>query len=101
MPSKHTQQIILSEQERSDLELLVRQRKSAQSIVLRAKIILAGAEGKSLLGTTKELKCNRETVTRWRKHWVERSDELPVLEKLKEAPRPGAKPKFTEESLKA
>ncbi len=32
---------------------------------------------KSLLGTTKELKCHRETVTRWRKRWVERSDELP------------------------
>ncbi len=80
MPSKHTQQIILSEQERSDLAFIIRQRKSAQSIVLRAKIILAGAEGKSLLGTTKEHRCNRETVTHWRKHWVKRSDELPVLE---------------------
>ena len=99
MPSKHTQQITLSEQQRNDLELIIRQRKSAQSMVLRAKIILAGAEGKSLLGTTKELGCNRETVTRWRKHWVERSDELSVLEKLKEAPRPGAKPKFTEEQI--
>ena len=99
MRSKHAQQIVLSEQQRDDLELIVRKRKSSQSMVLRARIILAGAEGKSILGTTKELKCNRETVTRWRKHWVERSDELAVLERLKEAPRPGAKPKFAEEQI--
>ncbi|WP_163370521.1 helix-turn-helix domain-containing protein [Endozoicomonas acroporae] len=99
MPSKHTQQIVLSEQQRSALDLIVRQRKSSQAMVLRAKIILLGAQGKSLQGTAKELSCNRETVTRWRKHWVERSDEMPVLEKLKEAPRPGAKPKFTEEQI--
>ena len=92
MQAKHTQQIVLSEQQRNDLELIVRKRKSSQSMVLRAQIILAGAEGKSLLGTSKELKCTRETVTRWRKHWVERSDELTVLERLEEAPRPGAPP---------
>jgi len=28
-----------------------------------------------------------------------RDDELPILEKLKEAPRPGAAPKFTEEQI--
>ncbi|WP_034876355.1 helix-turn-helix domain-containing protein, partial [Endozoicomonas montiporae] len=72
MQSKHTQKIVLSDQQRKDLELIVRRRKSSQSLVLRAKIILAGAEGKSLLGTAKKLKCTRETVTRWRKHWVER-----------------------------
>lgn len=99
MQSKHTQQIVLSEQQRDELKLIIRKRKSSQSMVLRARIIIAGADGKSLLGTTKELKCNRETVTRWRKHWVERSDELTVLERLKEAPRPGAKPKFTEEQI--
>lgn len=99
MQSKHIQQIVLSEQQRDELELIIRKRKSSQSMVLRARIIMAGADGKSLLGTAKELKCNRETVTRWRKHWVERSDELTVLERLKEAPRPGAKPKFTEEQI--
>lgn len=99
MQSKHTQQISLSEQQRGELKLIVRQRKSPQSLVLRAQIILAGAEGKSLLQTAKDLKCNRETVTRWRKHWAVRDDELPILEKLKEAPRPGAAPKFTEEQI--
>ena len=99
MPSQHTQKIHLSDQQREDLELIIRKRKSAQSLVLRAQIILAGVEGKSLTGTSRELKCTRETVTRWRKHWVERSDELPTLERLKEAPRPGAPPKFTAEQV--
>ena len=61
------------------------------------KIIFAGAEGKGLQKTSQDLVCNRETVTRWRKHWVERSDDLSVLERLKEAPRPGAIPKFDAE----
>ena len=89
MPSKHTQKITLSDQQRKELEMIVCRRKSAQSMVLRAKIILAGAEGKSLLKTSQELRCNRETVTRWRKHWVERGDDLSIQERLKEAPRPG------------
>ena len=86
MKSKHTPTILLSEQQRNGLELIVSRRKSAQSMVLRAKIILAGAEGKSLQKTSQDLECNRETVTRWGKHWVERSDDLSVLERLKEAP---------------
>ena len=99
MQSKHTQKIVLSDQQRKDLELMVRRRKSSQSLVLRAKIILAGAEGKSLLGTAKELKCTRETVTRWRRHWVERPDDQPTQEKLKEASRPGTPAKFTAEQI--
>ncbi|AMO54579.1 helix-turn-helix domain-containing protein [Endozoicomonas montiporae] len=99
MQSKHTQKIVLSDQQRKDLELIVRRRKSSQSLVLRAKIILAGAEGKSLLGTAKKLKCTRETVTRWRKHWVERPGDQSTLEKLKEAQRPGTPPKFTAEQI--
>ncbi len=99
MLSKHTQKIRLSDQQRDDLELIIRKRKSAQSLVLRAQIILTGAEGKSLSGASRELQCTRETVTRWRKHWVERSDELSTQDRLKEAPRPGAPPKFTAEQI--
>ena len=61
MKSKHTQKILLSDQQRKDLELIVCRRKSAQSMVLRAKIILVGAEGKSLQKTWQDLECNRET----------------------------------------
>lgn len=72
MSSLHTQKIELSKEQQIALELIIRKRKSSQSILLRAKIILSGAEGK----TSKELKCILETVTRWRKHWIERNNEL-------------------------
>ncbi len=68
-------------------------------MVLKVRIILAGANGNSFPGAAKELKCNRETVTRWLKHWVERSDKLTAFERLKESPRPREKPKFTEEQI--
>ena len=68
-------------------------------MVLRAKIILSGAIGKSVLKTSKDLKCNRETLTRWHKHWVKRSNEFTVLEKQKEDPRPEPAPKFTAEQI--
>ena len=99
MQSKHSQKIVLTEKQRNELELIVRRRNSSQLLVLRAKIILAASEGKSLRGTAKTLKCNRETVTLWRRHWVARPDELTILERLKEAPRPGAPPKFTAEQI--
>ena len=99
MSSLHSQKIELSKQEQTELELIINKRKSPQSIVFRAKIILSGAQGKSILKTSKELKCTRETVTRWRKHWAERTHVLSVLEKLKEASRPGATPKFTPEQI--
>ena len=99
MSSKHTQKIELSEQQRNTLERLIRSRSTPQSLVLRAKIILAGADGNSILGTAKALKCNRETVTLWRKRWVASADTVEVLARFKEAPKPGHPPKFTAEQV--
>ncbi len=39
--------VVLSEQERAALELLVRRRSTAQALALRARIVLACAEGLS------------------------------------------------------
>ncbi|MEW6475192.1 MAG: hypothetical protein AB1679_23295 [Actinomycetota bacterium] len=38
-------ELLLSEEERSALERLVRRRKSAQAMAMRARIVLACAEG--------------------------------------------------------
>ena len=53
MSSLHTQKIELSKQEQTELEFFINKRKSPQSIVFRAKIILSGAQGKSILKTSK------------------------------------------------
>lgn len=99
MQKTHCSQFELSTQQRTELEEIIRKRNSTQGLVLRARIILAAAQGQSLLGSAKDLNCNRETVTLWRKHWVERSDDLSVLQRLKDEPRPGHPPKFTEEEV--
>ena len=99
MPSKHTQTIVLSEQQRNTLERLIRSRNTPQSLVLRANIILSGADGKSILETAKTLKCNRETVTLWRKRWMACDETVEVLVRFKEAPKPGPPPEFTAEQI--
>ena len=99
MQSNHSKIIILTDQHRKELKDIVRKRSSTQAFVLRANIILAAAKGTSLRASAKLLKCNRETVTLWRKHWIQRSDDLPTIERLKEAERPGAPPKFSAEQV--
>ena len=99
MQSNHSKIIILTDQHRKELKDIVRKRSSTQAFVLRANIILAAAKGTSLRASAKLLKCNRETVTLWRKHWIQRSDDLPTVERLKEAERPGAPPKFSAEQI--
>ncbi len=99
MQSSHCRAISLTDLQKNELEAIVRRHKSPQALVLRAKIILAACDGLSMSATARVLKCTRETVTLWRRHWVNRSDELTVTERLKDAPRPGQKPKFTPEQV--
>ena len=99
MQQDYCKKILLTDQHRTELEDIIRKRSSTQAFVLRAKIILAAAKNMSLRASAKRLKCNRETVTLWRKHWVQRPNDLPVMERLKEAERPGAPPKFSAEQI--
>ena len=99
MQADHCKNIILTDQHRKELEDIIRKRSSTQAFVLRAKIILAAAKGISLRASAKRLKCNRETVTLWRKHWIQRSDDLSTMERLRETERSGAPPKFSAEQI--
>ncbi len=99
MQADHCKSFTLSEQQRNELQDIVRKRSSTQAFVLRAKIILAAEQGLSIRASALQLSCNRGTVTLWRKHWVERSDDMSTMERLQEAPRPGAPPKFKAEQV--
>ena len=99
MQSDHCKQFVLTDSQRSQLEAIIRKRSSSQGLVLRARIILAAAEGLSLSASVRMLKCNRETVTLWRKHWITRQHLDKAVDRLKDAPRPGQKPKFTSEQV--
>jgi putative transposase len=105
MPKRATA-IQLSEQEREALTRLTKRHRSEQQMALRARIILAAAQGASNAQIARDLNVNVDTVRLWRDRWAnwqesdhEEGREPPVhlLERLQDAPRPGAVPKFTAE----
>ncbi|MGH2508168.1 MAG: helix-turn-helix domain-containing protein [Ktedonobacteraceae bacterium] len=105
MPKRATV-IRLSEQEQEALTQLTRRHRSEQQIVLRARIILAAGQGSSNIQIARELDINVDTVRLWRDRWVsgreveqeKREQEAgSVVQRLQDAPRPGAIPKFTVE----
>ena len=98
MQAEHCKPFALSEQQQEEHQNIIRKRSSTQAFVLRAKIILAAGQGVSIRASTQQLQCNRRTTTLWRKHWVERSG-LSVMERLQEASRLGAPPKFKAEQV--
>ena len=71
---------------------------TAQSTALRARMILALAEGMSITDTAEHLEVWRKTVSQWRSRWLESAGcEDPASERLSDAPRSGAPRRITAE----
>ncbi len=81
---KYAPPIELTDEERRALEQTVRTRTAPQRDVLRARIILAAAEGKMNREIAAALGCSLPTVGLWRTRFAKHR-----LEGLKEAPRSG------------
>jgi putative transposase len=106
MPKRATA-LHLSEKEQEELTRLTRRHRSEQQVVVRARIILAAAQGSSNIQIARELDINVDTVRLWRDRWAswqeidqEKIDPEGVrslAQRLQDAPRPGAVPKFTVE----
>lgn len=100
MPKQATP-VVLSEQEEQGLLQITRRHRSEQQVVLRARIVLAAAQGSSNARIARELGVNVDTVRLWRDRWVGLQgidlETLSLGERLQDAPRPGATPKFTTE----
>lgn len=75
----------LSPQERQTLERWVRRPKSAQAVALRARVILACAQGKANTEVAQQMGLSKPTVGKWRSRFVTRR-----LDGLLDEPRPGA-----------
>src|SRR5436190_23770405 len=61
----------LSEAERAELMSLASRRKTAQALALRARIVLACAQGGQNKVVAAELGLDRQTVGKWRGRFVE------------------------------
>jgi transposase len=96
MPGPKPPVVRLSPDERQELEQLTRAHKTAQQLVLRARIILRLADGRNAPETAQQLGTTRKTVRLWRRHWFARATR-PIIERLYDAERPGAPATFTAE----
>lgn len=85
--------VVLTADERRDLQTLVRRHTSAQQIALRARIILAAADGRNNAEIAREVAVSVPTVRRWRERWIMLQciplSDLESVERLTDVPRPG------------
>lgn len=91
----------LTSAERAGLQRVVRAHTTPQRLALRARIVLAAAAGDSNEAIAGRLGVSVETVRKWRGRWVGLQaatlGDLPLEERLTDAPRPGRPGQITAE----
>ena len=100
MPKRATR-VVLSEKEQEELSQISKRHRSEQQVALRARMVLAAAQGQPNARIARELEVNVDTVRLWRDRWVGLQgidlETLSIAERLQDAPRPGVKPRITAE----
>ena len=90
----------LAETEREQLQQLVNRHSTPQQIALRASIILLADEGQNHREIARHLNISRDMARLWRNRWLELSAKnIPVVERLADAPRPGGPMTFSLEQI--
>jgi transposase len=85
MSGRPKAQLVLSETEREELAALALRRKTAQALALRARIVLACADGQDNKVVAARHRVTPQMVSKWRARFVEHR-----LDGLLDAPRSGA-----------
>jgi transposase len=94
MPNPVAAAVVLSDEEREQLERWTRRRTSAQALALRARIVLLAAEGLKNTEIAERLGITRPPVTKWRRRFVEHG-----LDGLTDEPRPGRPRTISDEKV--
>src|SRR5512147_1768047 len=96
MPRLAPTPLQLTETERAQLQQVVKRHNTPQQIALRASIILLADEGLNHRDIGRELNMSRDMARLWRNRWLELSQkDIPVLERLADAPRSGGPATFS------
>ncbi len=98
---RRASKVVLSEQEQEALRRISKRHRSEQQLVVRARIVLAAAQGHSNAQIARELDINVDTARLWRDRWVSWQGvdlkTVRVEERLQDMPRPGVRPRITAE----
>ncbi len=88
---------------RRELEALARAYQTPQQVALRARIVLAAADGENNAQIARRLGIEADTARLWRRRWLGLGAiplaELSVAERLEDAPRPGGPCRITAEQV--
>ena len=85
MAGRRMAELVLSDEERSELTSLAARRNTAQALALRARIVLLCASGAENQQVAAELRIDKTTVGKWRRRFVEHR-----IDGLRDDPRSGA-----------
>lgn len=96
MPSPVAVAVVLTEDERAQLEAWARRPKSAQALALRSRIVLTAAGGLGNTAVAGMLGVNVSTARKWRSRFV--ADRL---DGLLDEPRPGRPRTVSDEQVEA
>ena len=103
MPGPKPPEIVLSGDERTELERLTRAHTTGQQLAVRARIVLLAAEGLSTSAVARALGLDVGTARQWRARWRQVREvpvaELSVAERLADAPKPGAPARLAPEQV--
>jgi putative transposase len=95
--------VVLSAAERTALTQLERRPSTPQQIALRARIVLAAGDGHNHAQIARALDVTVTTARLWRRRWCAMQaaslDDVPVAERLMDAPRSGAPARITAEQV--
>lgn len=95
--------VTLNTVERQGLEALIRRHTTPQQIAMRARVVLAAADGQNNSQIARQLGVHVETVRQWRTRWLGfqavSMDDLSLEERLTDAPRPGVPARITAEQV--
>ena len=99
MPTPIAQVVNLSDDEQVGLEKLIKRHQVGQQIALRARIVLAAAQGQKNKEIAQMYSITSDMVRLWRNRWAKLQDisldDLSIEERLQDAPRPGAPARIT------
>ncbi len=90
MPATSPYLVHLTDPDRETLRVRVRAATTAQRDVLRARIVLAAADGDANAQIARDLGVHVDTVRKWRRRYC-----ADGLDGLRDRPRPGRRPVFT------